>query len=175
MDGWLLSLLIFTPLVGALVLLFVPGRHVDIHRWGAFGISLVAFAIALLIALSFDNERAGFQLVQEVDWIGFFGIQYKVGVDGISLWLVMLTTFIMPMAILGSYSYIKRQEPTYYAMLLLLMTAMIGVFIGLMITQSKFSIIMTGLGVMISFALRVLKRIKFLNITDSFFNMEPSS
>ena len=127
----LLTLLILTPLIGALILLFVPGRREDIHRWGAFAISLVALGISLLIALSFDNEREGFQLVQEVDWIGFFGIQYKVGVDGISLVLVLLTTLLTSISILASFGPIKTRVKEYMIAFLVLEVGMLGVFLSL--------------------------------------------
>ncbi len=127
----LLSLLIFTPLVGALILLFVPNRRVDIHRWGAFAISLVAFAISLLVALGFDNDQAGFQLVQTVDWIGFFGIQYKVGVDGISLVLVLLTTLLTSISILASFGPIQTRVKEYMIAFLVLEVGMLGVFLSL--------------------------------------------
>jgi NADH-quinone oxidoreductase subunit M len=126
-----LTLLIFTPLVGALILLFVPGRREDIHRWGAFGISLVAFVISLLVAVSFDNEREGFQLVQTVDWIGFFGIQYKVGVDGISLVLILLTTLLTSISILASFGPIKTRVKEYMISFLVLEVGMLGVFLSL--------------------------------------------
>jgi NADH-quinone oxidoreductase subunit M len=127
----LLSLLIFTPLVGALILLVVPGRHVNAHRWGAFGISLVALAFSLLVALAFDNEQEGFQLTQTVDWIGFFGIQYKVGVDGISLVLVLLTTLLTSISILASFGPIKTRVKEYMIAFLVLEVGMLGVFLSL--------------------------------------------
>jgi NADH-quinone oxidoreductase subunit M len=127
----LLSFLIFTPLVGALVLLFVPGRRVDIHRWGAFGISLAAFGISLLVALSFEREAEGFQLVQVWDWIGFFGIQYKVGVDGISLVLVLLTTLLTSISILASFGPIQTRVKEYMISFLVLEVGMLGVFLAL--------------------------------------------
>jgi NADH-quinone oxidoreductase subunit M len=126
-----LTLLIFTPLVGALILLLVPGRREDIHRWGAFGISLVAFALSLLVAVSFDAEQSGFQLVQTVDWIGFFGIQYKVGVDGISLVLVLLTTLLTSISILASFGPIKTRVKEYMISFLVLEVGMLGVFLSL--------------------------------------------
>jgi NADH-quinone oxidoreductase subunit M len=91
----ILSLIIFTPLVGALVLaLLVPvlrvfrievdaDREAGWMRAGALITAAVAFVLSLLLGAAFDNEVAGFQFVQEADWISFFGIQYKVGVDGI--------------------------------------------------------------------------------------------
>jgi NADH-quinone oxidoreductase subunit M len=127
----LLSFLIFTPLIGALILLFVPGRHVNAHRWGALGISLVAFAISLLVAVSFDNDEAGFQLVQQADWIPFFGIQYKVGVDGISLVLILLTTLLTSISILASFKPIGTRVKEYMIAFLVLEVGMLGVFLSL--------------------------------------------
>jgi NADH-quinone oxidoreductase subunit M len=127
----LLSFLIFTPLVGALILLFVPSDRVRVHRWGAFIVSLVAFALSLLVAVSFDNERAGFQLVQEADWISFFGIQYKVGVDGISLVLVILTTLLTSISILASFGPIQTRVKEYMISFLVLEIGMLGVFLAL--------------------------------------------
>jgi len=127
----LLSFLIFTPLVGALILLFVPSDRVQVHRWGAFIVSLVAFAFSLLVAVSFDNDRAGFQLVQEADWISFFGIQYKVGVDGISLVLIILTTLLTSISILASFGPIQTRVKEYMISFLVLEIGMLGVFLAL--------------------------------------------
>ena len=127
----LLSILIFTPLAGALILLFVPSHRTDIHRWGAFATSLVAFAVSLLVAVSFNGDRAGFQLVQVVDWIPFFGIQYEVGVDGISLVLVLLTTLLTSISILASFGPITTRVKEYMISFLVLEVGMLGVFLSL--------------------------------------------
>ncbi len=127
----LLSLLIFTPAVGALILLLVPGRHVNAHRWGAFGVSLVALGFSLLVALAFDNGQPGFQLTQSVEWIGFFGIQYSVGVDGISLVLILLTTLLSSISILASFGPIKVRVKEYMISFLVLEVGMLGVFLAL--------------------------------------------
>ena len=127
----LLSFLIFTPLIGALILLFVPNDRVKVHRWGAFVVSLVALAISLLVAVSFDNGQEGFQLVQAVDWIGFFGIQYKVGVDGISLVLILLTTLLTSISILASFGPIQTRVKEYMIAFLVLEVGMLGVFLSL--------------------------------------------
>jgi NADH-quinone oxidoreductase subunit M len=127
----LLSLLIFTPLVGALILLFVPARREHIHRWVAFSTSLVALGFSVLVALAFDNAQEGFQLTQTVDWIGFFGIQYKVGVDGISLVLILLTTLLTSISILASFGPIKTRVKEYMIAFLVLEVGMLGVFLSL--------------------------------------------
>ena len=127
-SHWVLTVLLLLPLAGAVACLFAgkdEAKHV------ALVTSVAAFALSLPLFWVFREGTPAIQNYVSIPWIGQWGIGYTVGVDGISLLMVLLTTFIMPMAILGSYSYIKRQEPTYYAMLLLLMTAMIGVFIAL--------------------------------------------
>jgi NADH-quinone oxidoreductase subunit M len=127
----LLSLLIFTPLIGAVVLLFVPARRVDAIRYVALATSGIALLFSLLVALAFDNGRVGFQLMQEADWIGFFGIQYKVGVDGISLVLVLLTTLLTAVSILASFGPIQTRVKEYMISFLVLEVGMLGVFLAL--------------------------------------------
>ncbi|MEJ2482300.1 MAG: NADH-quinone oxidoreductase subunit M [Gemmatimonadota bacterium] len=127
-SHWVLTVLLLLPLAGAVACLFAgkdEAKHVALIT------SVAAFVLSLPLFWVFREGTPAIQNYVSIPWIGQWGIGYTVGVDGISLLMVLLTTFIMPMAILGSYSYIKRQEPTYYAMLLLLMTAMIGVFIAL--------------------------------------------
>jgi len=127
----LLSLLILTPLIGAVVLLFVPTRRVNAIRGLALATAGVALLISLLVALAFDNNRSGFQLVQVADWIGFFGIQYKVGVDGISLVLVLLTTLLTSISILASFGPIQTRVKEYMISFLVLEVGMLGVFLAL--------------------------------------------
>jgi NADH-quinone oxidoreductase subunit M len=127
----LLTLLIFSPLVGAIVLAFVPGDRARAIRALAAITASVALAISLLVALSFDADRPGFQLVQQVDWIGFFGIQYKVGIDGISLVLVLLTTLLTLISIVASFGPIQTRVKEYMIAFLVLEVGMLGVFLSL--------------------------------------------
>ena len=139
----ILSFIIFTPLIGALVLLFAfpllrllridvdAERQDQTMRWGALLTAFVTFVLSLVLALSFDNETPGFQFVQTVDWIGFFGIQYKVGVDGISLVLVLLTTLLTMISILASFGPIKTRVREYMVSFLVLELGMLGVFLSL--------------------------------------------
>lgn len=127
-SHWVLTVLLLLPLAGGVACLFAgekDAKHV------ALGTSVVAFLVSLPLFWTFRQDTAALQNFVSIPWIGQWGIGYTVGMDGISLLMVMLTTFVMPMAILGSYSYIKRQQQSYYAMLLILMSAMIGVFIAL--------------------------------------------
>ncbi len=127
-SHWVLSLLIILPLAGSVACLAVReqlARHV------AFGTSVIAFLISLPLFWTFRSGTAAIQNYGSVPWIEAWGIGYTVGIDGISLLMVLLTTFVTPLAILGSYTYIQRNQRAYYAMLLLLLTAMIGVFVAL--------------------------------------------
>ncbi|MFN2570612.1 MAG: NuoM family protein [Gemmatimonadales bacterium] len=124
---WVLTALLVWPLVAALVVLLLPGR---LARSVALAASLVEFAISVPLWWTFV-PTSGMQFVVDRAWIAGWGIHYAVGVDGISLFLVLLTTFLVPLSILGSWSYISKREGGFYALLLVLTTGMIGVFVSL--------------------------------------------
>jgi NADH-quinone oxidoreductase subunit M len=126
-ERWVLTALLAWPIVAGLLLLLVPAaraKHV------ALAASLVEFALSVPLWWTFVPE-AGMQFVADAAWIPAWGIRYTVGVDGISLFMVLLTTFLMPLSVLGSWSYITRREPAFYSLLLILTTGMIGVFVSL--------------------------------------------
>ncbi len=127
--SWL-DLTIALPLVGALAIGFIPKTNVAALRLGALIVTLVTFAVSLPVLLQFSIGEAGFQMVTEVEWIPEWDIAYKTGIDGVSLWMVMLTTFLMPLAVLASWSISKRTKP-YFIFLLVLETGMLGVFSAL--------------------------------------------
>ena len=129
-DVPFLDIVIFVPLVGAVLLTLVPKGRDDVLRFGALGITLVTFVLSLFLLFDFDPNAAGFQLGSEVDWIPEWGIGYVTGIDGISLWMVILTTFLMPLSVLASWTITKRVKP-YFVFLLALETGMIGVFCSL--------------------------------------------
>ena len=124
---WLLTALLAWPLVAAVLIWLAPERAAK-HL--ALAASAVEFALSVPLWWIFE-PAAGMQLVQTFAWIPSWGISYKVGVDGISLFLVLLTTFLVPLSVLGSYTYITKRERSFYALLLLLTTGMIGVFVAL--------------------------------------------
>ncbi|HUQ79227.1 MAG TPA: NADH-quinone oxidoreductase subunit M [Patescibacteria group bacterium] len=125
----ILTIIAFTPLAGALLIAFAPARHA---RLLALGASLVAWAISLVLLIGFDPDPARqFQFREALDWIPLFGIQYKVGVDGLSLILVALTTTLSWISILASFSPIKERIKEYMISFLILEVGMIGVFIAL--------------------------------------------
>src|SRR3990170_7912372 len=100
---YLLDVVIFSPLVGAVVLGFIPRERVEWLRLGALAITTVTFVLALGVLFNFESGEAGFQLGSELDWIPEWGVGYTTGIDGISLWLVLLTAFLMPLGVLASW------------------------------------------------------------------------
>jgi NADH-quinone oxidoreductase subunit M len=131
MNTHLLSWVLFAPLVGLAVLLFIPGHQKQLIRWWANIASFCGFLISIPLVTGFDKTRAGYQFVEQVDWIPTIGAQYHIGIDGISLLLVMLTTVMGFLSILCSWSAVEHRVKEYYAMFLLLQTGMLGVFMSL--------------------------------------------
>jgi NADH-quinone oxidoreductase subunit M len=140
-----LSVTVFLPAAGAIVILLaglLGGRSRDpfrrdeerradgMARWVALAVTLGTFASSLGMLASFDGSRPGFQLVEQAEWVGPLNFQYVLGVDGISVWLILLTTFLMPLAVLASWR-IERSVPYFMAAFLLLETAMLGAFMAL--------------------------------------------
>jgi NADH-quinone oxidoreductase subunit M len=132
MRQHLLTVLILLPVLGALVTVaysFVrngPDAH---YKWIALSATTLTFILSLLLVGG--AGAAEFRFEENVNWIGAIGARYHLGVDGISLWLVLLTTLLMPIAILSSWTAIAKRELSYYVFLLLLEGAMIGVFVSL--------------------------------------------
>jgi NADH-quinone oxidoreductase subunit M len=130
----LLTLSWLVPFAGALFLLLVgnaDGRRDSMIQWLALGVSLVTFAVTLGLWVGFDAASADFQFVERHPWIPQFGIDYFVGIDGISLLLVVLTGFLTPIALLSSWGSIERKVKEFSIFILALEAAMVGVFISL--------------------------------------------
>lgn len=125
------SIVLFAPLVGLLPLIFWRNLTDTQIRISTLISSLVTFGFSLLLLAQFDSENGGMQLEHINEWIPGMGIYYHVGVDGISIWLVLLTTFLMPIAILASWSSISDRVRMFHGFLLILETAMLGVFVSL--------------------------------------------
>ncbi|HLX36091.1 MAG TPA: NADH-quinone oxidoreductase subunit M [Candidatus Limnocylindrales bacterium] len=124
----LLTEITFVPLVGAILIAFMPARYA---RAMALATALVAWVLSLAAAAVFTPGASGFQLKEAVDWIPAFGIQYKLGVDGLSLALVILTTTLTWISILASFKPIQRRIKEYMVSFLILEVGMIGVFLAL--------------------------------------------
>src|SRR5215470_15836378 len=131
-QGRLLSVITFTPLLGALILLLPPFKRNDnAVRWVANAFGLLGFLVSLPLWTSFDRTASGFQFVEKSEWIPSLGVQYYFGVDGISALLILLTTLLGFIAILSSWTAISDRVRQYYVFLLLLQTGMLGVFCAL--------------------------------------------
>jgi NADH-quinone oxidoreductase subunit M len=134
MQQHLLTAIILLPVIGALATvgysLLRKNRESD-YKWIALVFSALDFALSLLLIKGIGAGTKDFQFVEDVLWIGSIGAHYHVGVDGISLWLVLLTTLLMPIAILSSWTAIHKRQLAYYVFLLLLAGAMVGVFVSL--------------------------------------------
>ena len=130
----LLTILILLPVIGAataIVYSLTPGAKESHHRWIALGFTTVSFIVSLLLIKGSGGSLGAFRFEENYSWIGAIGARYHLGVDGISLWLVVLTTLLMPIAVLSSWTAISKRQVTYYALMLLLESAMLGVFVSL--------------------------------------------
>jgi NADH-quinone oxidoreductase subunit M len=130
----LLTLSWLLPVIGAVLLLFVrnaDGRRDGLIRWLSLAIAIATFAVTLCIWAGFDPGSSEFQFVERRPWIPAFGIDYYIGIDGISLLLVVLTSFLTPIALLSSWGSIERKVKEFSIFMLALEAAMIGVFVSL--------------------------------------------
>ena len=127
-----LSLTTFLPILGVLLLLFIPKDSKGVLRNATLAVTIVTFLVSLIMLAGFQSN-ADFQFTENVPWIaaGPFVMRYNIGIDGISLWLVILTTFIMPIAVLSTYTAVEEKVKEYMICLLLLETGMLGAFISL--------------------------------------------
>ena len=134
MMNWLLTILTFLPLVGVLAILLLPrredGSNDNTIKLVAIATSAVTLLVSLFVLFRFDASNPALQLVDRVDWIPSWGISYFLGVDGLSILMVLLTTFISLLAIAGSWTAIDTQLKQYYIFMLLLETGMLGVFLA---------------------------------------------
>lgn len=126
----LLTLILFIPTAAAVLMLFLPRERVGLLRWWALIASLIPFGLTLVVWANFAPESTGFQFTEQAAWYGVLNASYHIGVDGISLSMVLLTTLLMPLAILASFSIKERVKP-YLILFLLLETGMLGVFMAL--------------------------------------------
>ena len=130
LNSWILTLITFIPMGGAVLLCFVPRRHRDIRLF-ALITSLLAFILSLHLPAHLHRAQAGFQFEVNSQWITTPNIHYHMGVDGFSMWLVLLTTFLTPLCVLISWNSIKDRVKEFFILLLIMETALIGVFTSL--------------------------------------------
>ena len=132
--SYLLTILILLPVAGALALVgygFVSNRKEEHYRWIALIVTVVTFAVSLLLLRGAGAYSAEFRFEENISWIGSIGARYHIAVDGVSLWLVLLTTLLMPIAVLSSWTAVHKRQLSYYVFLLILQSAMTGVFVSL--------------------------------------------
>jgi len=130
MELDLISLVIFLPLVGAFALVLFPGSAHGAMRTFSLVVTTVVFFLSLKLFFGFETN-AEMQFVRNVPWLPSLGISYKVGIDGVSLFLVLLVTFLMPVAVLSTFEAVTERVKEFHFCMLLLETAMIGAFVSL--------------------------------------------
>ncbi|MCM0604844.1 MAG: NADH-quinone oxidoreductase subunit M [Xanthomonadaceae bacterium] len=127
----ILSGLVFLPFVWGIIGLLLPNMKDSSHRVWAFVGSLGIFLLSLYLYFNYDPAGAEFQFVEKTPWITAWGVQYNLGLDGISLWLVILTTFLTPLIILGSFTAVEQRQREFYFLMLALESGMLGAFVSL--------------------------------------------
>src|ERR1051325_7352440 len=126
----ILSCLIWLPIGAAVVLAFFPNRaETAIKAWGLF-VSAAVFILSLGLLRGWDDNRAGFQFIEDKAWIPQWGIHYSLGVDGISLWLVLLTTLLTPIIFLAGWNSLRKHPKEYVIAFLIMEAAMVGAFVA---------------------------------------------
>ncbi|HEX5941010.1 MAG TPA: NADH-quinone oxidoreductase subunit M [Anaerolineales bacterium] len=129
-DAQLLSLILFVPAIAAVIILFLPDGEHKLIRWFAFGASLIPLVLSLVAWFRFDPNQPGFQFEESYVWYEAIGSSFHLGVDGLSLTMVLLTTLLTPLAILASFTITDRVK-WYMMLFLFLETGMLGVFMAL--------------------------------------------
>ena len=127
-GGWALHALTWLPLAGIGGVLLAPAERA---KHVAFGWSAFLFLLSLGLWWSFDPAGDLFQLASRGEWIALWGVDYALGIDGIAMFMVLLSTLTMPLAILGSFRYIREREKSFYSLMLLLQTGIVGVFVSM--------------------------------------------
>jgi NADH-quinone oxidoreductase subunit M len=126
----LLSLVLFIPVLSGVILLFLPNDKIKLLRWFTLVMSLLPFILSLILWLRFQPDNTGFQFQEQYTWYAAIGSSLHLGVDGLSLTMVLLTTLLTPLAILASFSVTDRVKP-YMMLFLFLETGMLGVFLAM--------------------------------------------
>ena len=129
--SWLLVTVLFLPAAAALALLAVPGREQELIRRLAFGAALLTLLLSLPLAAQFPAGDAGWQFAVDRPWITSPPIRFHIALDGLSLWLVLLVTFLTPVSMLASWRSINKRVKEFFFLILVLETGMIGVFLAL--------------------------------------------
>src|SRR4030066_387552 len=130
-NNYLITFLLLIPLVGGLLILVLPKTKENIVRYSGLAISAITFFVSLLLYFNFDSSIGTFQFIHQFKWIEKLNISYFVGIDGLSLLLVLLTTFITPLTLISSWSSIASKVKEFTFFMLMLEVGMLGVFVSL--------------------------------------------
>lgn len=130
-NSLLLTYLLLIPLIGSTIILFIKSDNEKLIRYFGLGVSVIAFLVSLVIYFNFDSGNSSFQFVHKFKWIENLNIHYFVGIDGMSLLLLVLTTFLTPLTLISSWSSISKKVKEFTYFMLLLELGMLGVFISL--------------------------------------------
>lgn len=132
LDHSILSIIVFFPLLGAAVLTLLPDRGKTM-QWGALVVTLITFGLTLHLPVYYDRAAAtgSFKFVSDHAWIATPAIRYHLGLDALGMWLVVLSAFLAPLGVLGSWTKIDQRRKTFYVLFLLQQVAMLGIFVSL--------------------------------------------
>jgi len=129
-DAMLLNIVLFLPVAGIVLLLFVPSRSQSAIRWTTFWVMTVQLALTTVLYLHYDAAVPGLQFETRIPWIPAWGVYYQIGLDGYNILLVLLTAFLGPLVVAGAFSAIKKDVKLFYAMVFLIQFAMLGTFVA---------------------------------------------
>jgi len=129
-DALALNALLYLPIAATLALALVPSRREGAAKWISLVATTAQLGLGCLLYARFDPAVAGLQFATDVPWIAAWGVRYHVGLDGLNLLLVLLTVFLGPLVVLGSFCAIRAQKRLFHAMVLLVQFAMLGAFVA---------------------------------------------
>ena len=129
-DAAMLNLVLFLPMLGAVLLQFLPNGNDKLVRSTTAGVMTVQFALTAWLYAQFDGAVPGLQFATNLPWIADWGVSYAIGLDGYNILLVLLTAFLGPLVVLGAYTSIEKDVRLFHVMVLLLQFAMMGAFVS---------------------------------------------
>src|SRR5690606_12582122 len=127
-NSWIIHVLLALPILAMPLILIFPVRFA---RWIALGVALIEFVLGIGLGWAFDPTVTGVQFFTDLPWLPQFGIGYRVGIDGLSVMMVLLSVVMMPLVVWGSWRGIDQKQRGFYSLLLALNTGMMGVFVAL--------------------------------------------
>ncbi|MES1258953.1 MAG: NADH-quinone oxidoreductase subunit M, partial [Gemmatimonadota bacterium] len=126
-EHWVIHVLLGLPILAMPVILFAPVRAA---RYIAFGVALTELVVGIGLWWAYDPSRSGMQFVTDVTWVPGFGIGYRVGIDGLSVLMVLLSVIMLPLVVWSSWRGIDQKQRGFYALIMALNTGMLGVFVS---------------------------------------------